>query len=293
MSDPLFEVDESGEDLTRADTVASTELSPAEKAATREEHVRLAEGALVRADDLVAGYVPGVNILRGCDFYLQDGELVGIIGPNGAGKSTLIRAVLGLVPVVSGSVTVLGRPPQAARRQVAYVPQADTLDAEFPVSALQAVLMGRYPRVGFVRRPGAADRQAAESALAAVGLAERASARFGTLSGGQRQRVLLARAIAQEPRLLLLDEPFTGVDALSQELLLTALRRLRGAGAAVVMATHDLGLAHLACDEVCLLNRHQIGFGPIGTTLTPERLRATYGGQALELRGDGVIVARP
>jgi hypothetical protein len=128
---------------------------------------------------------------------------------------------------------------------------------------------------------------------AEVGLAERVASRFGTLSGGQRQRVLLARAIAQEPRLLLLDEPFNGVDALSQDLLLAALARLRAGGAAVVMATHDLGLAHLACDEVCLLNRHQIGCGPIGTTLTPELLRATYGGQALQLRGDGVIVARP
>ena len=110
MSDPLFEVDETGEDLTRADEAASstTELTPAEKAATREEHERLAEGALVRADDLVAGYVPGVNILRGCDFYLQDGELVGIIGPNGAGKSTLLKAVLGLCPVRSGTVTLGG-----------------------------------------------------------------------------------------------------------------------------------------------------------------------------------------
>src|SRR6266498_2709673 len=162
-----------------------------------------------------------------------------------------------------------------------------------PISALQVVLMGRYRQVGWVRRPGAAHRAAAREALAEVGLAERAAARYGTLSGGQRQRVLLARAIAQEPRLLLLDEPFNGVDALSQELLLAALRRLRAEGAAVVMATHDLGLAHLACDEVCLLNHHQIGFGPIGTTLTPELLRATYGGQALELRGDSVIVARP
>jgi manganese/iron transport system ATP-binding protein len=234
--------------------------------------------------------VPAVEDVDGV---VTAGQSVALIGPNGAGKSTLIKAVLGLVPVVRGSVTVLGRPPAASRRQVASVPQADALDAEFPVSAFQAVLMGRYPRIGFIRRPGAADRQAAEEALAAVGLVERASARFGTLSGGQRQRVLLARAIAQEPRLLLLDEPFTGVDALSQELLLAALRRLRSGGAAVVMATHDLGLAHLACDEVCLLNRHQIGFGPIGTTLTPERLRATYGNQALELRGDAVIVARP
>ena len=234
-----------------------------------------------------------VPVVEDVDGAVPAGTSVALIGPNGAGKSTLIRAVLGLVPVVRGSVAVLGRPPQASRRQVAYVPQADTLDAEFPVSAFQAVLMGRYPRVGWVRRPGAADRRAAWEALEAVGLTEQASARFGILSGGQRQRVLLARAIAQEPRLLLLDEPFNGVDALSQDLLLAALARLRSVGAAVVMATHDLGLAHLACDEVCLLNRHQIGFGPIGTTLTPELLRATYGGQALQLRGDGVIVARP
>jgi manganese/iron transport system ATP-binding protein len=234
-----------------------------------------------------------VPVVEDVDGNVPAGQSVALIGPNGAGKSTLIKAVLGLVPVVRGSVRVLGRPPQAARRQVAYVPQADTLDAEFPVSAFQAVLMGRYPRVGYLRRPGAADRQAAFRALEAVGLAEQGSARFGVLSGGQRQRVLLARAIAQEPRLLLLDEPFNGVDALSQELLLAALARLRAGGAAVVMATHDLGLAHLACDEVCLLNHHQIGFGPIGATLTPDRLRATYGGQALQLRGDGVIVARP
>src|SRR5215217_4337862 len=182
-------------------------------------------------------------VVEGVDGEVAAGQSVALIGPNGAGKSTLIRAVLGLVPLTSGTIEVLGRPPSAARRQVAYVPQADTLDPEFPVSALQGVLMGR--------------------------------------------------AIAQEPRLLLLDEPFNGVDALSQDLLLAALGRLRAGGAAVVMATHDLGLAHLACDEVCLLNRHQIGFGPIGTTLTPELLGATYGGQALQLRGDGVIVARP
>jgi manganese/iron transport system ATP-binding protein len=234
-----------------------------------------------------------VPVVEDVDGTVVPGQSVALIGPNGAGKSTLIKAVLGLVPVVGGSIAVLGRPPEAARRQIAYVPQADALDAEFPVSALQVVLMGRYPRIGWVRRPGRADRLAAREALEAVGLTERASARFGTLSGGQRQRVLLARAIAQEPRLLLLDEPFNGVDAVSQDLLLAALQRLRAAGAAVAMATHDLGLAHLACDEVCLLNHHQVGFGPIGTTLTPELLRATYGGQALELGGDAVIVARP
>jgi manganese/iron transport system ATP-binding protein len=220
------------------------------------------------------------------------GQAVALIGPNGAGKTTLIKAVLGLVPVVRGSISVLGRSPRAARREVAYVPQADALDPEFPVSALQVVLMGRYPRIGWVRRPGRADRAVALAALDAVGLAGEAGTRFGILSGGQRQRVLLARAIAQEPRLLLLDEPTNGVDAVSQQLLLAALGRLREDGAAVVVATHDLALAHLACDEVCLLNRHQVGFGPVAQTLTPELLRAAYGGQAIELGGEGVIVAR-
>ena len=233
--------------------------------------------------------VPVVEEVNGS---VDRGQAVALIGPNGAGKSTLIKAVLGLVPVVRGSITVLGRAPRAARREVAYVPQADTLDAEFPVSALQVVLMGRYPRVGWVRRPGRADRAAARDALDAVGLAGQAGARFGTLSGGQRQRVLLARAIAQQPRLLLLDEPTNGVDAVSQQLLLLALQRLRADGAAVVVATHDLGLAHLACDDVCLLNHHQVGFGPVDETLTPELLRAAYGGQAIELGGQGVIVAR-
>jgi manganese/iron transport system ATP-binding protein len=241
-------------------------------------------------DDAVVAY-DRVPALEGVHGRVRRGEAVALIGPNGAGKSTLIRAVLGLVPVVAGRIEVLGRPPQEVRREIAYVPQADTLDAEFPVSVEQAVLMGRYRRVGWLRRPGRTDRALATDALEAVGLAERARDRFGVLSGGQRQRVLLARALCQEPQLLLLDEPFNGVDARSQERLLDALAGVRARGAAVLMSTHDLGLAHLACSEVCLLNRHQFGFGPTAETLTRERLRATYGGNALELRGDDVIVA--
>ena len=232
------------------------------------------------------------RVVEDVDGVVRAGEAVALIGPNGAGKSTLLKAVLGLVAVVDGRIEVLGRSPAHARRDVAYVPQADTLDAEFPVTVGQVVLMGRYRAVGWLRRPGAGDRRIAAEALAAVGLADRSGARFGTLSGGQRQRVLLARAIAQQPRLLLLDEPFNGVDAVSQEALLSALAELRAAGAAAVISTHDLSLAHLACDEVCLLNRHQVAFGPTGQTLTPELLRSAYGGHALELRGDSVIVAR-
>jgi manganese/iron transport system ATP-binding protein len=235
----------------------------------------------------------GDPVVVGVDGQVGTGRLVALVGPNGAGKSTLIRGVLGLAPVVAGTVTVLGRTPAEARRDVAYVPQVDTLDAEFPVSVEQVVLMGRYRSVGWLRRPGAADRRVAADALAAVGLDHRARHRFGSLSGGQRQRVLLARAIAQQPRLLLLDEPFNGVDAVSQQALLDALDALRGQGAGVLVSTHDLVLAREVSDEVCLLNRDQYGFGPAATTLTPERLRAAYGGNALDL-GDGgrVVVAR-
>jgi manganese/iron transport system ATP-binding protein len=230
-------------------------------------------------------------VLTGVTGRVCAGEVVALIGPNGAGKSTLIKAVLGLVPVVGGTITVLGRTPAAARRDVGYVPQADTLDPQFPVSVAQVVLMGRYRQVGWVRRPGRTDRRAAAEALEQVGLADRAKATFGTLSGGQRQRVLLARAIAQQPRLLLLDEPFNGVDLVSQDALLQVLAELKRQGTAVLISTHDLALAQHVADHACLLNRSMVGFGPTASTLTPDRLRATYGSRALELHGGQIVVA--
>jgi manganese/iron transport system ATP-binding protein len=242
--------------------------------------------------DRVTASYGKVPALIDVDGSVAAGQTVALIGPNGAGKSTLIKAVLGLVPVVRGEIRVLGTTPQRARRDVAYVPQADVLDADFPVSVQQVVLMGRYRRAGYLRRPGRADRAIAAEALDRVGLAHRGHERFGTLSGGQRQRVLLARAIAQQPRLFLLDEPFNGIDSVSEELLLSALAEQRAAGAAVVLSTHDLALAHLACDEVCLLNRHQVAFGPTHATLSPERLSEAYGGRALQLSGDALIVAQ-
>ena len=228
-------------------------------------------------------------VLEDVDGMLAPGEAVALVGPNGAGKSTLIKAILGLVPLASGRISVLGRAPAEARRQVAYVPQADTLDPEFPISAGEVVMMGRHRRL--LRRPTAADREAVAAALGQVGLAGRARHRFGTLSGGQRQRVLLARAVATSPRLLLLDEPFNGVDAVSERSLLDAVAALKAAGTAAVIATHDLALARTACEQVCLLNRCQYGFGPAWETLTPARLRAAYGGQVLQTGGgDHVVV---
>ncbi len=230
-------------------------------------------------DEVRVAYGPAVA-LDDVDGMVAPGEAVALVGPNGAGKSTLIKAILGLVPLASGRITVLGRTPSEARRQVAYVPQADTLDPDFPISAGQVVMMGRHRRL--LRRPGAADREAVARALDQVGLADRARHRFGTLSGGQRQRVLLARAIAAAPRLLLLDEPFNGVDAVSERALLDAVAALKAEDTAAVIATHDLALANVACEQVCLLNRRQYGFGPTGETLTPARLRATYGGRVLD-----------
>jgi manganese/iron transport system ATP-binding protein len=221
---------------------------------------------------------------------VDPGGALALIGPNGAGKSTLIKAILGLVPLVRGSVEVLGLPPAEARGQVAYVPQAEALDRSFPVSAIQVVLMGRYRKIGWLRRPSDADKAVAGDALDRVGLAHRAGARFGTLSGGQRQRVLMARAMAQQARVLLLDEPFTGVDTTSTDLLLGILEDLRADGVTVVMATHDLSVAHLACGDACLINRRQVAFGPIEEALTAERLRETYGTGAVVLAGGSTIV---
>jgi len=230
-------------------------------------------------------------VVRGVTGSLPAGGSLALIGPNGAGKSTLIKAILGLVPVVAGTVEVLGTSPQRARSEVAYVPQADVLDREFPVSVLQVVLMGRYRKVGWIRRPNAIHRKVAMDALAEVGLADRAHDRFGVLSGGQRQRVLLARAVAQEARLLLLDEPFNGVDAVTTDALLHVLGRLRGDGVAVVMSTHDLSVAHLACDDACLLNGDQVAFAAIVEALTADHLKATYGSSALLVDG-ATLLAR-
>lgn len=229
-------------------------------------------------------------VLQGVTGRLGAGGSLALIGPNGAGKTTLIRAILGLVPLTSGRIEVLGGSPTRARGQVAYVPQAEALDRSFPVSALQVVLMGRYRRIGWLRRPGRADREAARAALDRVGLGHRAGERFGRFSGGQRQRVLLARAIAQEARLLLLDEPFNGVDSTTTDVVLEVLGELRSTGVSIVMSTHDLAIAHLACDDACLLNRHQVAFGPIERTLTTERLRETYGGAAVVLAGGSTIL---
>lgn len=230
-------------------------------------------GLGVRYGDTVA--------LTGVDLDLAEGQVCALVGTNGSGKSTLLRAVMGLV-AHAGTVRVLGEDPARARRAqwVGYVPQAEELDVRFPIDVAQVVATGRYGRLGPTRRPGAADRAAVTEALGVVGLADRARAPYGDLSGGQRRRVLLARAIAQEARLLLLDEPFAGVDVASAATITAVLRDLAARGVAALVATHDLaGVPDLA-DEALLLAGRVVAHGSPADVLTPARLAEAFGGAA-------------
>lgn len=219
-------------------------------------------------------------VLTGVTGSLHPGEALALVGPNGSGKTTLLRALLGMVRVHSGTVRVAGAAPgKAPRGTIGYVPQVADLDPTFPVTALDVVLMGTYPRLGLWRRPGRAERQRCLEALEAVGLQERAAVRFGTLSGGQQQRVLVARCIAAQPRLILLDEPFNGLDQPNRDALLAIVARLKADGVGVVVSTHDLVLAQEACEQVALLAGRQIGFGPREQVLVPELVEQAYGGR--------------
>lgn len=220
-----------------------------------------------------------VRALEHVDLVVAQGAACGLVGVNGSGKSTLFRAVLGLVRPVAGEVSLLGGPAERARRAglVAYVPQADDVDRDFPVDVADVVLMGRYHRMGRLRRPGPADRAAVATALERVGLAGLAHRQVGRLSGGQRQRVLLARALAQEARVLLLDEPFTGVDAVSEAAVTDVLRELVADGHSLVVSTHDLSMLPALCAESVLLHRRVLAHGPTERVLTPENLARTFG----------------
>ena len=222
-----------------------------------------------------------VLALDSLSFEVPEGEQVALIGPNGAGKSSLLKAMVGLLRFQAGTVKVHGLSFGHDRDCVAYVPQREEVDWRFPVSVLDVVLMGRYARLGWLRRPGRADREAAAEALAALGLADLSDRPIGDLSGGQQQRVFLARALAQEPHILLLDEPFTGVDPVSQERVLALLAELRERRVTVIAATHDLELAAERFDRVLLLQRRLLAYGAAAEVFRPETIKAAYGHQAL------------
>ena len=222
-------------------------------------------------------------------FELPAGEAIALIGPNGSGKSTLLKGILGLIHTVSGTVEVLGQHSIPAG-SIGYVPQTDELDPEFPVSLEQVVMMGRYRELGWLRLPGKKDRRAVAAALETVGLGHRAKTRFGELSGGQQQRGLLARAVAGGPRLLLLDEPFNGLDQSNREALVGTVERLKADGVAVLVSTHDLELARAVCEKVLLLNGTQVAFGPRDEVLTLDNVQRTFHEVGVELDQHTLVV---
>ena len=218
---------------------------------------------------------------------VRKGSLLAVIGPNGAGKSTLLKLIAGLIRPTSGSLSVLGGPPGSAAKSVAYLPQAEAVDWEFPVTVGEVVMMGRYARLGFGRQPGPTDRERVAAALETVGMAEAVERQIGALSGGQRRRVFLARAIAADPELYLLDEPVTGVDARTQEELMDVLEAEARAGKTVIATTHDLICAAQRFHEAAFLNGRLVAQGPAELVMDQKLLSETYGGHVLVLPGDG------
>ncbi len=234
-------------------------------------------------------------VLWDIDLTLQEPRLVGIVGPNGAGKSTLLKAVLGLVPLASGTIQIYGKPVSRQRRKVGYVPQRESVDWDFPVSVLDVVLMGTYNRLGWFRRPGYREKEWARECLSRVGLAELEHRQIGQLSGGQQQRTFLARALAQQAEIYFMDEPLAGVDAATEKTIFSLLQELRGQGKTVFVVHHDLRTVSEYFDNVVLLNVRLVAHGPTKKVFTEENLRITYGGRLaiLDKAGQAVRSSQP
>jgi manganese/iron transport system ATP-binding protein len=244
--------------------------------------------AALQLNDLSIRYGSGTGLEAvSCSF--KAGEQVAVVGPNGAGKSTLFKAITGLLRPNSGSLRYFGAP-SAPPGLIAYLPQRSQVDWRFPVSVSDVVMMGRVGRVGLFRRPGARDKALVAEALNMVHMGHLAHRQISELSGGQQQRVFLARALAQEARLLLMDEPLNGLDVGSQDVLFQTMSELRERGVTVLVALHDLQLAARHFDQVMLLNRRLVGFGPAGEVFTPSRLLEAYGNHLhLAVTREGIL----
>ncbi len=238
------------------------------------------EPLTLEAREVAVTYPNGHTALSDASFRLDGGTICALVGVNGSGKSTLFKALMGFVTPSHGRVTVNGEPVRAAQKRswVAYVPQAEEVDWNFPVSVHDVVMMGRYGHMNFLRQPRPSDRAAVEDGLLRVGMWDYRARQIGELSGGQKKRVFVARALAQQGRIILLDEPFTGVDVQTEEALVALLRELRSEGRLILVSTHNLGSVPEFCDQVVLVNRTVLACGPTAQVFTAENLTRAFGG---------------
>ncbi|HET7409696.1 MAG TPA: manganese/iron ABC transporter ATP-binding protein [Paracoccaceae bacterium] len=234
----------------------------------------------IRAGGLTVTYRNGLTALTDASFEVPTGSICALVGVNGSGKSTLFKAIMGFAPLSRGSVELLGQPAGRALKKnlVAYVPQNEEIDWNFPVLVEDVVMMGRYGHMNFLRIPGQVDRQAVSQALERVGMAPYRTRQIGELSGGQKKRVFLARALAQDAQVILLDEPFTGVDVKTEARIVALLRDLRDEGRVMLVSTHNLGSVPQFCDHVILINRTILAYGPTSEVFTQANIERAFGG---------------
>ena len=231
-------------------------------------------------DDITVTYRNGLTALHDASFAIPRGSITALVGVNGAGKSTLFKAIMGFVPLAKGSVAMMGLNREAAlkRNTVAYVPQSEDVDWSFPVLVEDVVMMGRYGHMGWLRRATATDRAKVDAALERVGLSDLRHRQIGELSGGQKKRVFLARALAQEGTVILLDDPFTGVDVKTEDAIIALLHDLRREGAVILVSTHNLGSVPEFCDRAVLVNRTVLCHGTVAEVFTQRNLDQAFGG---------------
>ena len=232
------------------------------------------------AKNVTVTYRNGLTALKAASFSIPKGTITALVGVNGAGKSTLFKAIMGFVPLAAGEISVLGMSVRQALRRnlIAYVPQAEEVDWNFPVLVEDVVMMGRYGHMNFLRIPSRKDHDMVAEALARVGMSDFRKRQIGELSGGQRKRVFLARALAQEGQVILLDEPFTGVDVTTEEQIIGLMRDLRAEGRVMLVSTHNLGSVPDFCDRTIFVKGTVIASGPTEDTFTEENLKTAFGG---------------
>lgn len=248
----------------------------------------LTVSAHLDVENVEAGY-NGESVLNKISFSVPAGQSLAVVGPNGAGKSTLFKVLVGLLPIRSGTIQIHGKPLGYHLDCVAYVPQREVIDWKFPVTVLDVVVMGRYGKLKWLQKPRKKDFEIALHSLEQMGIGDLAKNSIEDLSGGQQQRVFLARALAQNPHILLLDEPFTGVDASTQETTMNLLEELQQKGVTTMVSTHDLNMAATRFSQVLLINRKIIAYGKPDEVFTPENLQIGFGGQVLSMHGVMVV----